>query len=44
MAGKLRIAIVGYGIAGIAAAIFLRRLAHDALNDPPSPSQAPVDC
>jgi 2-polyprenyl-6-methoxyphenol hydroxylase-like FAD-dependent oxidoreductase len=29
---KLRIAIVGYGIAGISAAILLRRLGHDVFN------------
>lgn len=32
MTRKLRIAIVGYGVAGISAAIFLRRLGHDIVH------------
>ena len=32
MTGTLRIAIVGYGIAGISAAIFLRRLGHEVIH------------
>lgn len=42
MTRRLRIAIVGYGIAGISAAIFLRRLGHEIVHFERSAATAPI--